>query len=58
MKKAELESLAANALSALVAECGGSLETALDEAGIHDPKQRQEIKDWFGWDEEDYYYDD
>ena len=58
MKKAELESLAANALSALVAECGGSLEVALDEAGIHDPKQRQEIKDWFGWDEEECYWDD
>ena len=51
MKKAELENLAANALSALVAECGGSLEVALDEVGIRDPKQRQEIKDWFGWDE-------
>lgn len=52
MKKEQLENLLGASLSALVNECGGSLEEALDLMRIREPKLRQEIKVWFGWDNE------
>ena len=51
MKKAQLEELFGNALSALVCAEGGSLETALDDMGVSDQNTRDQIAKWFGWDD-------
>ena len=53
----DFESLFADCLSGLVEECGGSIETALDQL-TYDEEERQAIKEWFGWDDEEDYDED
>lgn len=55
MKKAVLDELFAKALSALIDHNNGSMEDALDDMGVDTEEERDIIKDWYGWeDEEDY----
>ena len=53
MDKELLEELLSHAIEALIESNGGSIEQALDDMGVQEERDRQEIKDWFGWDEEE-----
>jgi len=52
MDKELLEELFAKALATLIEQNGGSMETALDDLGVQDERDRKPIKEWFGWDDE------
>lgn len=52
MDKELLEELFAKALATLIEKDGGSMEQALDDMGVQDERDRQPIKDWFGWENE------
>lgn len=56
--KLKFEELFSDALGALVSECGGSIETALDEMYVRDIETRDAIRKWFGWDDEEYDEED
>lgn len=52
MTTQKLENLTSKCLAALIEQCGGSMEEALDCAKVVKETERQEIKNWFGWEEE------
>lgn len=48
--KLDFEVLFSKTLSALIEECGGSFEAALDLI-VYDKEERKQIKDWYGWED-------
>lgn len=46
----DFEVLFSKTLSALIEECGGSFEAALDLI-VYDKEERKQIKDWYGWED-------
>lgn len=51
-KKLDYEKLFYQAIAEMIDSNGGSLETALDDAGIYDNETREIIKEEFGWDDD------
>lgn len=51
--KQDFEELFSKALATLIEQNGGSIETALDDMGIQDERDREPIKEWFGWDKDE-----
>ena len=48
-----LEIMLSKSLTALIEKNNGSMEQALDDMNVRDEKTRQEIKEWYGWEEEE-----
>ena len=55
-KKLNFNELFGIALSCLIEHDSGSIDDALDDMRIRDREIRQEIKDWYGWEEEKNQY--
>ena len=47
MRQSLLEHIADILMEAFVEECDDDIETALDEMGIYDEEEREEIKKWY-----------
>ena len=48
----DFENLFALAISALIEINGGSLESAMDEMRLKNPKTRKKVREYLEWDEE------
>ena len=57
VKDLDFEALFAQCFSALIEDCNGSIEAAMDELGVYDD-ERPLLREWFGWDDEDEWDDD
>lgn len=49
MNKELLEELLGKALCVLIEHNDGSIEEALDDMGVDDYRDRDSVKEWYGW---------